>query len=144
MVSFSSLKTDHPHPWFDLPQYNCWSSQLLATCLVFWGSRVTLPSGRLRPLLVHPVNDDFGPKQFTCVHQLHPHLCCCPLAHPCQCQPTGETVPSAFGPFGDCCFHHSCSSCNGDLVFLTQYLPPFTHQAYLSSHHRYIDFVTVK
>ena len=48
--------------------------------------------------LLHPVYNEFGPKQFICVHQLHPCLCRHPLARPCQCQPTRETLPSALGP----------------------------------------------
>ena len=46
-------------------------------------------------------------------------------------------------PFGDCCFHLSCSSCQRDQVFLTQYLALFTHRVHLSAHHCYIDFATV-
>ena len=41
-------------------------------CQLVCGLRVTLPSGRLQRLLMHLVNDEFGPKQFTCAHQLHP------------------------------------------------------------------------
>ena len=52
-------------------------------CRLVCGLRVTLPSGRLQRLLMHLVNDEFGPKQFTCTHQLHPLLCHCPLVCPC-------------------------------------------------------------
>ena len=94
------------------PDTGCWSSRLLATHLVVCGLGVASPSGGMPRHLLPRVYDEFGPKQFICVHQLHPCLCRLPLARPCRCQPTGDTVPSAFGLV--CCFHHSCSSCDGD------------------------------
>ena len=48
----------HPHPWFDQPKYNCWSSQLFATRLVICVLIVTLASERLWRLQVHLVNDE--------------------------------------------------------------------------------------
>ena len=80
------------------PNTNCLSSQLLASRLVICGLRVTSLSGRMPQDLLHAVYNEFGPKQFICVHQLHPCLCRHPLARHCQCQPTRETLPSALGP----------------------------------------------
>ena len=86
-----AVDLEHKSFWME----SFWSPK---KCRLVGGLRVTFPSGRLQRLLMHPVNNEFGPKQFTCIHQFHPRLCHCPLASPCQCQPTGETVPSTFGP----------------------------------------------
>ena len=93
----------HPHHWFGLLKYK------LLIIPTAWHSpghlwlRVTLPSTWLWRHLVHQIINEFGPQQFTSVHELHPRPCRRPLACPYQHQPTGETVPSAFG-----------SSCNRD------------------------------
>ena len=79
--------------------------QPLAIPLVICGLIVTLPSS------LHRVKDEFELQQFTCVYQLYPRVCRCPLACPCQCQPPGKPC---LGPFGDRCFRHPWSSCNGN------------------------------
>ena len=120
----------------DLEHKSFWMESFLVSkkCRLVGGSRVTMPSRRLQRLLMHLVNDEFGHKQFTCTHQLHPRLCHCPLACPCPCQPTGETVPSAFGPL--------------QLLSRRPGLPhPVPRSIYTSGapiHHRYIDFAIVK